>query len=73
MRKSRMFISDFIEMQNKTLLGGSYYDKRTDRFMKQLDGVSLFDDGTYSVTDLEKAWNETKSSNVYYDHGMQSI
>ncbi|EDM65932.1 hypothetical protein PE36_08021 [Moritella sp. PE36] len=73
MRDNNMLIADFIEIQNKKLSGTSYYNKRTDRFIRQLEGVSLFDDGTYCVTDLEKAWNETKSSNVYDDHGINSI
>lgn len=67
-----MIISDFIEMKNKQLSGTSYCDNRIDSFMKKLDGVSLFVDGSYDIADLEEAWNETKSSNKHEDTILES-
>jgi hypothetical protein len=66
-------ISDYVNDKNSNISGAKYYDDRVDRFTEALEGVGFYDDGTYDIKDLDEAWDNTTSTNVYDGRGIQSI
>ncbi|GEK16249.1 hypothetical protein [Aliivibrio fischeri] len=66
---TRYTITQYIE-KIETSYNTKFHDDFKDRFKENLKGVLFYENGTYILADLDKAWKNSGSDNCYDDRGI---